>query len=40
MRLILTFLAKFLIGVLAGGGLILILYCLMLPAEPFVYVGF
>lgn len=31
---------KFCLGLLAGLGLILILYCLTLPAKPFVYVGF
>jgi len=28
------------LGMLAGLGVILILYCLMLPAKPFIYVGF
>lgn len=28
------------LGLLVGAGLILILYCLTLPAKPFVYVGF
>jgi hypothetical protein len=31
---------KFCLGLLAGFGLILIFYCLTLPAKPFVYVGF
>lgn len=31
---------KFLLGLLVGLGCILILYCLTLPAKPFVYVGF
>ncbi len=28
------------LGLLVGLGFILILYCLTLPAKPFVYVGF
>lgn len=31
---------KFCLGLLVGLGLILIFYCLTLPAQPFVYVGF
>lgn len=31
---------RFLLGLLCGLGLVLILYCLSLPAKPFVYVGF
>jgi hypothetical protein len=31
---------RFLLGLLAGAGLLVILYCLSLPAKPFVYVGF
>lgn len=31
---------KFCLGLLVGLGFILILYCLTLPAKPFVYVGF
>lgn len=30
----------FFLGLCAGFGGILILYCLTLPAKPFVYVGF
>lgn len=30
----------FLLGLCVGLGLILIFYCLTLPAKPFVYVGF
>ncbi len=36
LRLILWFLA----GVVLGAGLVLILYCLTMPAQPFVYVAF
>ncbi len=31
---------RFLLGLLCGLGFVLILYCLSLPAKPFVYVGF
>jgi len=31
---------RFCLGFLAGLGLILVFYCLSLPAKPFVYVGF
>jgi hypothetical protein len=31
---------RFGLGLLTGLGIIVILYCLTLPAQPFVYVGF
>ena len=31
---------KFCLGLLAGFGCLLVVYCLTLPAIPFVYVGF
>jgi hypothetical protein len=33
-------LVRFALGVLVGGGMLLVFYCLTLPAKPFVYVGF
>ena len=30
----------FAMGLLAGFGLILVIYCISMPAIPFVYVGF
>lgn len=33
-------LARFAVGMLVGGGLLVVFYCLTLPAKPFVYVGF
>jgi hypothetical protein len=30
----------FLLGMTVGIGLVVILYCLTIPAKPFVYVGF
>ena len=30
----------FVYGLLAGFGVVLVLYCLTMPAKPFIYVGF
>ena len=31
---------RFFYGLLAGLGVALVLYCLTMPAKPFIYVGF
>ena len=31
---------QFCYGLFAGLGLVIILYCLTMPAKPFIYVGF